>query len=394
MEALATENGTIIGFFAQQVIEQGIDPKSIQDDRGNSPIHFLAGSQNNYAQAISLFAKKGYGVNEINRNGEPPLFDAVRQGSAANVQALLEAGANIYYQNEKNGQTVLHIAAQRGDAELVKILLERGAPKDATAKGDITPAHIAAQNNRVSTLVLLRQHGADLRCVDATGNNLLHTAAFNKNFAAINWLVSHGGLNTIDVLNAPNQFQESPLHAAVASGEPKITYLLLNAGAQTNIADVNGNSPLHIAAGHELESERLRQAVPTISVFRVRERTASGETIALLAAHQAEVEQRNHKGGNPLFYAVTSNNISAVAALLNCGASAQAFIPDELGRRTIVEYAKKPILGKPNLQTVALLEENVLAKGGKFRAPILPEKLGGGMPPAGKPNMKRDDRTM
>src|SRR5262245_45521736 len=53
------------------------------------------------------------------------MFEAVRQGDAAKVTALLDQGADV---NAKfrYGMTALFKAAERGNASVVKVLLDRG----------------------------------------------------------------------------------------------------------------------------------------------------------------------------------------------------------------------------------------------------------------------------
>ena len=59
------------------------------------------------------------------------MWEAVRQGDAATVKALLDKGADVNARF-RYGATALFKAAEKGNAEIVKLLLDRGA--DATVK--------------------------------------------------------------------------------------------------------------------------------------------------------------------------------------------------------------------------------------------------------------------
>ena len=66
--------------------------------------------------------------------------------------------------------------------------------------------------------------------------------------------VRAGRLDTIEELltkgtqvDSPNDYNQTPLHIAIETGEEEITRLLIDKGANINAIDRWGRTPLHIA---------------------------------------------------------------------------------------------------------------------------------------------------
>ena len=76
--------------------------------------------------------------------GRTPLIIALQQGRQADVEALLEAGADVRV-TDAWGRTPLLVAAQMKNAAAVRLLLARGSPVDAANRNDITPLIAATQ---------------------------------------------------------------------------------------------------------------------------------------------------------------------------------------------------------------------------------------------------------
>jgi ankyrin repeat protein len=62
------------------------------------------------------------------------LYDAIQNGTAADVRLLLAGGADPNEVEEEGDVTALMYAAQRGDLEIVKALVEGGADVNALAE--------------------------------------------------------------------------------------------------------------------------------------------------------------------------------------------------------------------------------------------------------------------
>lgn len=100
----------------------------------------------------------------------------------------------------------------------------------------------------------------------------------------------------------------------------KVTVILLYAGAQLNQQDVQGLTPLHVAALHRNHHDDTRCKV------------------ALLLNHCANPDIPDHQGKKPLHVAIQANNLTAVQALLQKKADSNA---KDINGWTPLHYAAK-----------------------------------------------------
>lgn len=109
---------------------------------------------------VRLLLEKGARIDARNRNGETPLFTAVRNNMLPVVKLLLEKGARAGTADHV-GLTPLHHAASRGHAAAAKLLLDGGAPVDGRSKSVDPPLHDAALEGHYQVMRILLSRGAD-----------------------------------------------------------------------------------------------------------------------------------------------------------------------------------------------------------------------------------------
>ena len=86
------------------------------------------------------------------------LIDAVKTGQLANVEAALNAGADVHEQDEQ-GWTPLNWAAGKGSVEIASLLLNRGADVLRTGRDQRTPYRIALAAKHIDVARLLKDAG-------------------------------------------------------------------------------------------------------------------------------------------------------------------------------------------------------------------------------------------
>lgn len=130
---------------------------------------------------------------------------------------------------------------------------------------------IARAENAPEAAQLLLNYGADLRVVDPhTGNTVLHTAIALKNESYTLFLIEKiRNSNDLDIKKLIDQkdtkhpdWLNSPLVLAFKKGLEKVAKLLIDSGADVNLADRYGTQPLHWAAllrYNEIIQELLKQ---------------------------------------------------------------------------------------------------------------------------------------
>lgn len=102
------------------------------------------------------------------RYGHPPLYHAIKSGSLATVQVLLEGGAQVNGKY-RDGWTPMMIAAQEGDHEIGRVLKSKGASIDDSGAGGLTPLHVAAMNGSRVFYKWLVAAGANVGAQDDHG---------------------------------------------------------------------------------------------------------------------------------------------------------------------------------------------------------------------------------
>ncbi len=163
--------------------------------------------------------------------------------------------------------------------------------------------------------------------IDQSNTTLLHHAAGFGSLETMARLIDAGA----DV-NAKNRFRSTPLHWAVQDSA-KVT-LLLSRGAEVNTKQIEGRTPLFLAAsmgGNQQTVKLLLEhgADPTLP-------TANGQTplmaaaargnlelVRLLVDRKVDVNAKNGAGDTALMFAASSGSARIVALLLERGADAR-----------------------------------------------------------------------
>ncbi|XP_049832752.1 ankyrin-1-like, partial [Schistocerca gregaria] len=169
------------------------------------------------------------------------LIYAAEEGAVEDLQALLEAGANVGARDEI-GETALHWAAQWGHTDSVKCLLEAGAEVDARSDGQSTPLHLAAERGHTAVVRLLLAASADPNARTPYGRTPLHSAAEQGHTAVVRLLLAFSANHS-----ATDHEGWTPLHLAAYNGLAETAAALLEAGADKGVRSNLGNTPLDLA---------------------------------------------------------------------------------------------------------------------------------------------------
>ncbi len=156
-EAAMQRNGAAV----RALLKEGADVNGAQGD-GMTALHWAAA--NGDTETARMLIAAGANLRAMTRiNGYTPLFLASREGNAAIVGALLDAGASAKTAST-TGSTPLMLAAASGNTETINRLLDAGAEIDARehARGQ-TALMFAAAMNRVEAIKVLARRGASVK---------------------------------------------------------------------------------------------------------------------------------------------------------------------------------------------------------------------------------------
>ena len=132
---------------------------------------------------------------------EHRLIECCRNGSLAEVRALLDAGAvansTMPYDFDRDfgwcgGYSVAHVAAKNPDIRIIELLVERGADVNVKDFYDSTPLYYAAGKNTLEMVKYLVSLGNDPLWENCDGDNLLTVSACNPHKDVLEYFFRQG----------------------------------------------------------------------------------------------------------------------------------------------------------------------------------------------------------
>ncbi|MGB6121019.1 MAG: ankyrin repeat domain-containing protein [Bacteroidota bacterium] len=123
-------------------------------------------------EAIRQHIEAGSDINVLEPSrASTPLITAAFLGKTEAAKILIDAGADLNYQNV-DGSTALHTAAAFGKTEVAKILIDAGTDLNLQNNEGSTALHTAAFFCRVEIVEALLEKGADKTIENKTGQTV------------------------------------------------------------------------------------------------------------------------------------------------------------------------------------------------------------------------------
>jgi len=155
-----------------------------------------------------------HGIDALSDDGSQPLNLAAYYRKTHSIVAhLIQSGAEIDHKADTGQTPLMEAAFGSGATQTLALLVDAGADVNATSESGDTALTIAVRNNvRPADLRILIDAGADLEFIAESSS-----------------------------------VQGPPLFTSVLHGRPNITKLLIDAGAELDARDDQGQTPLHWA---------------------------------------------------------------------------------------------------------------------------------------------------
>ena len=215
---------------------------NIQDASGNTPLH-IAAMQGKLDLVRSILLHCECNMNLQNNDEQTPLHIAAELGNEDICRLLLanEADPNV---QDTNGYTALCTATYHNRLNVVQTLAacKRCNPNIQDYNGN-TPLHIAAgKDSEEFCLAILVNKQCDLHVVNGVGSTVLHTACSQASSDVVKVLI------TDKILNLADDDGNTPLHLAVGNGNEETCNLLLsNEQCDTSVKNKHLHTPLHMS---------------------------------------------------------------------------------------------------------------------------------------------------
>ena len=198
------------------------------------------------------------------------------------VHALLDSNASVNVR-DNNGRTVLHQAVMQNnyrERDLLRLLVHHGGDINAVDNNGCSVLHCAISrmnHDTLLTVLFILSHDIEINRQNLNGNTVLHT------------IVKHSQPNVSQIDRSHDHFRCSPLRTSV------LRYLL-NHGADVNVTNNDGQTPLDILVNkynefRDKECEPRHMVVDMISAIISFELTDKTKLSAIQAAKYLSLEQ-------------------------------------------------------------------------------------------------------
>lgn len=370
---------------AQHLLDYGALVGAREPGFGQTPL--MIASRENHPAIVALLIRYGAAVNEATRVGLEPVAIPPCKGTGCGSEGVGINRSGVPDRGEryagKGGMTSLLYAARDGHTEVAKLLLEAGADPEMAESNGIEPLLMALLNNQLGVAGLLLDQGVNINVDDFWGRTPLFAAVDYRNLDLNSALEDSPGDNHVDRealmpvirrlllagaevdartrewppekkwLYALNDVswvdftgQTAFVRAALA-GDVDVMRLLLEHGADPDIATYGGTTALMAASGVNWT---------VAQTYTVSDESLS-EAVELCLFLGADVNARNSMGLTAVMGAANRGSNDIIQLLVNHGARLD--VSDAAGRSP-VDWAEGVFLAavgaerKP--ETVALLQ--------------------------------------
>ncbi|XP_049839314.1 serine/threonine-protein phosphatase 6 regulatory ankyrin repeat subunit B-like isoform X2 [Schistocerca gregaria] len=315
------------------------------DKKGQTPVHrglltFRYHYDMRYVVRELLAAGADY--KSPDEDGKTALSLAAEQQCYDIVKSLVKAGAETSCCGKDTVTQILHLAVWNDDFELTNKVIAEGADVNGRKVCWRYPPS-TEKGHTVRCLGCYTAAGGVVHD-ELSGHSPLFKALHSLKMVRL--LIDAGA----DV-NFKDDFGCTPLHRALEHGHCEVLEVLLDAGGDPNIVDVCGVSLLHTVASRSVANkirhskshqkimrfaERLIQTGANINIMDHRGRTplhyaaveGNNEGIIQLTRKMIEagarVDKTDHNGRTPLHYAAQAGNYKYVEVLIKAGADVNA----------------------------------------------------------------------
>ncbi len=296
----------------ERLLDAGADP-SLANNYGATPMGLAAEVAD--VEILKLLLDAGANVDSPNAEGMTTLMLVARTGNVEAAKLLLDRGATIDAREGFGGQTALMWAAARRHPAMIEFLLARGAAIDARSAVRDYQRHIQAEGRPKS--------------LDTGGLTPLLYAARENCIACVDVLLSNGA--DIDL---PDPDGVSPVHVAIMNANWDLAKRLIEKGADVNQWDIYGEAPLFTAVGGRARTGNAGSSIDApnetngLTIVRMLLEHGANPNMQLFFRPANVRGATNTRGSTPLIRAANNNDMEVVKLLLEHGADATVYMAD------------------------------------------------------------------
>ncbi|HTP38749.1 MAG TPA: ankyrin repeat domain-containing protein, partial [Steroidobacteraceae bacterium] len=311
----------------RRLLHDGADPRAT-NLFGATPM-MLAATRGD-TEVIRALLEAGVDADSANEEGQTALMAVARTGNVAAAQLLIRHGAQVRAHENWGGQTALMWAAAQSQPQMIRLLLQHGArvdersavrdwqrrvtaegrPKDMF-RGGLTPLLFAAREGCIDCLRELLARHADIDLPDPDGTTALVMALLNYHWDAAQFLIEAGAdVNLWDI------YGQTPLYVAVDMNTPpvgrRVELPTMDAATGQQVAQLllergaNPNAQLKLRPRYRnIPNDRYRDPTLVWGTTPLLRAAKAGDApmVKLLLEHGALADLANSQGVTPLMAA-------------------------------------------------------------------------------------------
>ncbi|MCJ1435453.1 hypothetical protein MMC27_004826 [Xylographa pallens] len=276
------------------LLEAGADPW-LEDDCKRAPVvmaweHALSGNlgQEDTVAVVELFKDTDY----LSTRQFSVLHKIILGLIGKDLRMELEASTSEINAPDSQGRSPLSWAAARGDSQKIQILLEYGANSNLADRQNNSPLHYS-KTAKCSEMLLC--HGADILSRNCWGATALHTVCRASGDLSLLSFLLTSGANP----NLCDHDGQTPLHDAALKSNTACIDSLIAHGADVNLTNLSGDSPLRFALmfnAHDSLCSMIKSPTSQANFDGINSyghtfahsiaRTADIQTVKILVDHQ------------------------------------------------------------------------------------------------------------
>jgi ankyrin repeat protein len=320
----------------------------------------MLAARSNSAEAMSLLLDNGADVNARTSVGEAPAFKPPCKGTGCGSEGVGINRGGLPDRGRRDaatgGMTSLLYAAREGADAATAVLIKRGADLNLAEANGMTPLLMALLNNQLGSARQLLDAGANVNADDFYGRTPLWAAVEYRNLDMNNRAEDSPTTNNVDrAANLPlirlllekganvnartrevppsrkwlyslndvswvDYTGQTPFLRAAFSGDTTVMRLLLDHGADPDLATHGGTTPLMAASGVGwVVQQTYTESMPSLL-----------EAIRICLAHKADVNAVNSMGLTAVLGAANKGANDIIKLLVANGARLDAV--DKHGR--------------------------------------------------------------
>ncbi|KAI9207399.1 ankyrin repeat-containing domain protein [Polychytrium aggregatum] len=353
--AVAANDASIVEFVTEKLAKDNPDQlKKLLDqlsDDDRTPL--LQACADDMPDAVFHLLKHGADPNRDNSSGTTPLMMAAQCGSLRTVERLLKNPAVDIDVKSDEGFTALHYAITSNNVDIfVKLFEVTSRPIEIEERTHILTSAYSSGSLQLVELIVSKELDPWIR--DSDGNGSLALAAQSNSLDLVQYLLKRDK-SPKDLVQETNASGMTPLMVACqANVSASIARALVEAGADVNATDDNGNTPLFHAVCAQASISLIRylvnEAHANVHATNNSKSTPCLEAVSygydaavVFFLHKgADVTVQDNEGHSMLVYACSSGNLGLVKILLDHGAPLDRLYTN--GYHSIMAVAETPRL--------------------------------------------------